>query len=250
MVVDFLHDLLSPLNACSDQLVSPWASLRPSEQIVSRLHVQASEDRRHHSDDTFAALFHEQSIDLSCFIRQENLLRCGMTVAEQLRRDALRRYFIFRLKLIELFHLHLVWASLADDKFTPENVMDHSGRDFAESVRTAYLSWYCTIVDRTQGGLNVFNVWLELFPRHRDEIERVRDEVEPHLGVLRNFRDKCGFHADTPRNYFHAKQRVLDNPQTSRAVQDFLDLAKKLILLEETESPRFRSRGRNLHARF
>lgn len=162
-----------------------------------------------------------------------------MTVAEQLRRDALRRYFIFRLKLVELFHLHLVWASLADDKFTPENVMDHSGRDFAESIRTAYLSWYCTIVDRTLGGLNVFNVWLELFPRHRDEIERVRDEVEPHLGVLRNFRDKCGFHADTPRNYFLAKQRVLDNPQTASAVQDFLDLAKKIILLEETELPEF-----------
>ena len=162
-----------------------------------------------------------------------------MTVAEQLRRDALRRYFIFRLKLIELFHFHLIWCSLVDDKFTPENVMDQSGRDFADTVRTALLSWYCTIVDQTQGGLNVFNVWHELFPKHRDEIERVRAKVEPDWEVLKNFRDKCGFHADTPRNYFSAKQRVLDNLQAIKSVQEFLDLARKLILLEDEELPDF-----------
>jgi hypothetical protein len=156
-----------------------------------------------------------------------------------MRRDALRRYFIFRMKLIELFHLHLLWSALVDDTFVPENVMEHDGRIFAESVRTALLSWYCTIVDRAEGGLNVFNVWRELFPNHRDEIERVRREVEPDWEVLRNFRDKCGFHADTPRNYFLAKQRVLDNPQVAKAVQDFLDLAKLLINRDEAELPDF-----------
>jgi hypothetical protein len=156
-----------------------------------------------------------------------------------MRRDALRRYFVFRMKLNELFHFHLLWGALADEEFFPENVMDHDGRVFAESVRTALLSWYCTIVDRTTGGLNVFNIWRELFPNHREEIERVRAEVEPHWEVLRNFRDKCGFHADTPRNYFLAKQKVLENPQVAKAIQDFLDLAKLLILREEEELPDF-----------
>jgi len=129
--------------------------------------------------------------------------------------------------------------ALVDGKFFPENVMDHEGRNFAESVRTALLSWYCTIVDRTAGGLNVFNVWRELFPNRREEIERVRAEVEPHWEILRNFRDKCGFYADTPHNYFLAKQKVLENPQVVRAMQDFLDLAKLLINCEETELPDF-----------
>src|SRR3974390_2161615 len=152
-----------------------------------------------------------------------------MTVAQQLRRDALRRYFIFRLKLVELIHLQLLWSSLADEMFTPENVMEHTGQDFAGSIRTAYLSWYCTIVDRTQGGLNIFKVWLELLPRHRHEIDRVRQEVEPPWEVLKNFRDKCGFHADTPRSYFLAKQQVINNPQIARVVQNFIGLAKTLI---------------------
>jgi hypothetical protein len=156
-----------------------------------------------------------------------------------MRRDALRRYFVFRMKLIELFHFHLLWCALDDEEFVPENVMEHDGRNFAGSVRTALLSWYCTIVDRTAGGLNIFNVWRELFPNHREEIERVRAEVEPHWEVLRNFRDKCGFHADTPRNYFLAKQRILNNPKVAKAVQYFLDLAKLLISREEVELPDF-----------
>jgi hypothetical protein len=125
--------------------------------------------------------------------------------------------------------------ALADEKFVPENIMEHEGRDFAYSVRTALLSWYCTIVDRTAGGLNIFNVWRELFPNHRDEIERVRAKVEPDWEILKNFRDKCGFHADTPRNYFLAKQKLLDNLQVVKSMQEFLDLAKKLIKLEDTE---------------
>jgi hypothetical protein len=40
MFVNPLHDFLSPLNARSDKLVRPGASLRASEQIVSGLHVQ------------------------------------------------------------------------------------------------------------------------------------------------------------------------------------------------------------------
>jgi hypothetical protein len=88
--------------------------------------------------------------------------------------------------------------------------------------------------------LNVFNIWSELFPNHREEIERVRAEVEPHWEVLRNFRDKCGFHADTPRNYFLAKQKMLENSsQVAKAVQHFLDLAKLLIVREEEELPDF-----------
>ncbi|SPF42390.1 hypothetical protein SBA1_450004 [Candidatus Sulfotelmatobacter kueseliae] len=139
------------------------------------------------------------------------------------------------MKLVELFHLHLLFSALVDEKFVPENVMGHEGQNFAETVRTALLSWYCTIVDRTEGGLNIFNVWRELFPNHRDEIERVRAKVESDWEILKNFRDKCGFHADTPRNYFLARQKVLDNPQVVKSMQDFLDLAKKLINLEDRE---------------
>ena len=157
----------------------------------------------------------------------------------QMRRDALLRYFVFRMKLIELFHFHLLWSALNEEQFVPENVMGHSGRDFAASVRTATIGWYCTIVDKTGGGLNVFKVWHELFPKHRKKIEQVRKDVEPHWEVIKSFRDKCGFHADTPWNYFLAKQAIRDNAKVAESVQEFLDLAKFLILREDEELPDF-----------
>jgi hypothetical protein len=156
-----------------------------------------------------------------------------------MRRDALRRYLVFRMKLIEVFHFSLLWAPLSRERFVPENVMGHQGRDFAASVRTAMLGWFCTIVDQSDGGLNIFHIWRELFPKHRKRIDRLWKEIEPHWQILRTFRDKCAFHADTPRNYFAAKQKILDNPQVAKAVQDFLDLTKFFINKEDEELPDF-----------
>lgn len=80
-----------------------------------------------------------------------------------MRKDALRRYLVFRLKLIEIFHFAQLWSALTEEQFVPENVMGHSGRDYAASARTAMLAWFCTVVDQSTGGLNIFNVWRELF---------------------------------------------------------------------------------------
>ena len=57
-LVDLLYDFLSPLNACSNQLVTPWASLWSAEQVICRLHVQACENRCHNPDDPFATFIH------------------------------------------------------------------------------------------------------------------------------------------------------------------------------------------------
>jgi hypothetical protein len=44
-----------------------WASLCPSEQIVSGLHVRARQDRRHDADDSLPAFVHPSMIRLSSF---------------------------------------------------------------------------------------------------------------------------------------------------------------------------------------
>jgi hypothetical protein len=162
-----------------------------------------------------------------------------MKRSDRLRKDALRRYFVFRMKLIEVFHFVSLWSSLDDEEFIPENVMEHDGSDYAESVRTALLGWFCTIVDQSGGGLNVLNVWRQLFPKHRKKIDALWKEIEPHWEILKNFRDKCAFHADTPKHYFAAKQRIIHNPQVAKAVQDMLDVAKFFINKEDEELPDF-----------
>jgi hypothetical protein len=60
--VDLVHDKLSPLDTRSNQLVSPWASLGPPEQIVSRSHVKTGQDRCHDSDHALASFVHRVSM--------------------------------------------------------------------------------------------------------------------------------------------------------------------------------------------
>ena len=56
--VDLFHDLLSPLDARIDELVRSRASLRRSEEIVCRLHVQARKNRCHDSNHALATFVH------------------------------------------------------------------------------------------------------------------------------------------------------------------------------------------------
>jgi hypothetical protein len=56
--INFFHYQHSPLNACVNQLVRPWASLWSPEQVISGLHVQARKNRSHDSDHPFAAFVH------------------------------------------------------------------------------------------------------------------------------------------------------------------------------------------------
>jgi hypothetical protein len=46
-IVNLPHDFLCPLNASGDEFVAPWASLRTSEEVVCRLHVQARKNSCH-----------------------------------------------------------------------------------------------------------------------------------------------------------------------------------------------------------
>jgi len=91
-----------------------------------------------------------------------------------LRRDALRWYLIYRIKLLELIHFHLLWKALEKQNFTPENLLGHDGGDFANSVRTAALSWFATLVDQSRDGMDVFQLWRQLFRSSEREFSHTK----------------------------------------------------------------------------
>lgn len=156
-----------------------------------------------------------------------------------MRQDALRRYLIYRMKLLELLHLHLLWQDLSTGH-VPINQLGHEAIDFANSIRTASLSWFVTIVDQSKGGMNVFDLWRLLFPRFRQRVDSVWAQIEPQWKYLREFRDKVGFHADTPLNFFRARAGIDDHvEEIAKALQTFLALATELMRKEDTELPDF-----------
>jgi hypothetical protein len=59
--IDFIHDLLCPLNARGNQLVCPWASLGSAEQVIGSFHVHARKNCSHDPDHAFAPFIHGEA---------------------------------------------------------------------------------------------------------------------------------------------------------------------------------------------
>lgn len=156
--------------------------------------------------------------------------------AAELRRHALQRYVVYRLKLQELLHYELLFLALQNGEFCPKNVMDHESAEFAASMRTVAISWWVTFVDKN--GLDVFDLWRELFPKHKAKIDKLWKQIEPTWQILVDYRNRCGFHADKPLRYFGAKAQLLNNgKQVTKDIQDFIALAVFFIRQEEKELP-------------
>jgi len=84
--IDLLHYLLSPLNARLDELVGSWAALWASEQVISRSHVEAGEDRSHDPNDTLTALIHQSILaHRFAFISPSELWRTGIESSVMLK---------------------------------------------------------------------------------------------------------------------------------------------------------------------
>jgi hypothetical protein len=164
-----------------------------------------------------------------------------------MRKDDLRRYVIYRMKSLELLHFYLLLFDLNNKRYCPENMLGHDARMFASSIRTVTISWLATFVDQSRDGMNVFDLWRRLFPKHRKEIDRVWKRLEPQLELIKTFRDRVGFHADTPLKYFAARDRIRGkNPELQAAMDSFMKLQIKLYKCEDQELPDFVSAAEEL----
>ena len=74
--IDFLHDLLGPLNSRCNQRLRPRAWLR-IEEIFRRLQMAGHQDSRHDREHSFASLVHERSVSYSLFLRHAVLRTLG-----------------------------------------------------------------------------------------------------------------------------------------------------------------------------
>jgi hypothetical protein len=141
-----------------------------------------------------------------------------------------------RMKLMELTHLYLLWMELKTTKRSPENILGQGPEDFMESLRVPCLCWFATLVDKSKDGLDILELWKILFPKHRKKVEALWRKIEPSWSIIRDFRDRAGFHADKPQRYWDAQVTILRNSKAViKALQEFLNLAI-LLLKEEAEA--------------
>jgi hypothetical protein len=154
----------------------------------------------------------------------------------QMRKDALRRYVVFRMKLAEFHDLMVLYMSISNGKcLDPASV--RQPLQLQTSLRTVAISFFALFIEKNKDGLDVIPLWKCLFPCIADEIDATVERMAPGLQVIRAFRDKAGFHADRPGAFFAARYDLLTDPTALAAADLFLELCIRIVRLEPVELP-------------
>ena len=160
----------------------------------------------------------------------------------EMRKSALRRYVVFRIKAIEFLDLSALRQSLIDPRLAGRQVPLPSfpalrpPRFVSESVRTVVLSWFCLFIDKSKDGMDVIKLWCDVFPRHAARIREAWKRMEPVWPIIREFRDRAGFHADKPLKFFRARHKIRSEyAQVDAALKEFERLFKFLLEAEGRE---------------
>lgn len=153
-----------------------------------------------------------------------------------MRKSALRRYLVFRVKAMEMMDLNVLHQAATSGKLELLNPGGRVTKDFADSLRTPLLAWFALVIDKQ--GLDVMQLWSELFPKHRNEIDATWARIQPALEMLREFRDRAAFHTDKPRPFFLARHHVIANQViVATALEEFWKLFATLLEAEVGELP-------------
>jgi hypothetical protein len=123
---------------------------------------------------------------------------------------------------------------MKEDRFAPENVMKRGPEHFFSTLQIAAIGWLASLVDKHSSALNVFDLWLRLFPRLRPEIEAVQAAIQPQLDVLHEFRSEVAFHANKSLDRQRRAYENATTPEMAAATRRFFDLCIEVIREEDS----------------
>lgn len=157
----------------------------------------------------------------------------------QMRKSALRRYLVFRVKAVEFLDIAALRQTLVSINAPLSGIpVTRSTTDFAGSLRTYQLSCFALFIDKSKDGMNVIELWKQLFPELASQIAATWAEIEKPWQLLRQFRDKAGFHADAPIAFFRARNDVVANhAELTEAMEKFHVLFTTILKAEQTMLP-------------
>jgi hypothetical protein len=147
-----------------------------------------------------------------------------------------QEYAVYRHRFRELMHLFLLYREV--DAGTAQ-FADFPGLDskvLADTLHTAAFGWLASLIDPHPSAINVFPLWLRLFPSRAAEIESVHIALAPCAKALTTFRGMVAFHGNRSLAQHLKAYQTLRNKEFSVPTQQFLDLAKAL-LAEEASVP-------------
>jgi len=158
------------------------------------------------------------------------------------RPEALEEYLVYQIRLYEYLHCFQIMLDIMDGKYKPESSLGHGPTEFIGTLRNTSTGLFASLMDPQNMALDVFDVWIVLYPEKEARIIEVWKKVEPHIQLIRDFRNDVAFHANKNlRRYFETRRLFnAKRKEVVVAMQEFWGLAAELIKEQDKALPKFR----------
>jgi len=156
------------------------------------------------------------------------------------RGEALAEYLVYRVRTYEYLQVFQILVDIKDRTYVPEN---RFSKPVTETLQNILLGMFASFIDTSSKALNVFDVWMALYPNEKARIEDAWRKIEPHMGLIRDFRNNVSFHAC--RNlgeYIKALKSYQENTKLiTLSMTEFGKLANDLIVKEPEALPHLKA---------
>jgi hypothetical protein len=158
------------------------------------------------------------------------------------REQALEEYVVYRKRVRELLDMAQVARDIKRRSYEPRDFLGRGPGRFSNAVGNAIMGLFASLLDHHKAALNVFDVWLALFPGKRGKINQTWQAVEPHVQSIRNYRNDIVCHANKSlrrqAETYLTYHKQLD--EVVKAMQRVSQLAAELMRDEATALPNLR----------
>lgn len=155
------------------------------------------------------------------------------------REEALEEYLVYRKRIREFLDLAQIATDVKEGKYSPRDLLGRGPERFSEALADVITGLFSSMCDRNASALNVFDVWLVLFPEKKDKINETWEKIEPQVKAVRNYRNDVVAHTNKNlRRYVKARLGFHEKRQEIvEALQKFFGLAAELMRAESTTMP-------------
>jgi hypothetical protein len=158
------------------------------------------------------------------------------------REEAIEEYLVYHIRTYEFLQIFQMAVEIMEGRYKPENSLGHSSPEFLGSLRSQCIGLFASLMDPQAHALNIFDVWVVLYPEKQQQIVDTWEKIEPHIQLIRDYRNDVAFHANKDLcRYFDTRSRFRGKKKgVIAAMQDFWGLAAELIKLQPTALREFR----------
>jgi len=154
--------------------------------------------------------------------------------------EALEEYALYRIRVFEYLHVFQIIIDIMDGQYCPKDTMGHGRKQYIGTLKDSATGLFVSMMDRDKRAIDVFDVWLALFPQHEERIQAVWGEIEPLEGLLRDYRNKVACHVENDiGSYLRTRSALYEQrKEVAKAMQGFMGLARDLA--DVSSLPSFR----------